>query len=169
MYSFLLKNITNQLNLINYFLTKKLKIFYFNENFFLNEITKFNKFVLNLFDLNRYNFLLFSMLKLFRKNIFKLKIRFFFKKKRIKIVCFLDFKFFNLIDFFKNLKIFIIGLVHINYNILKFDFFIPVIKYLNLVKFFFFSLIFSFYTQYRSSKVISFYKKYNPNFELIKL
>jgi hypothetical protein len=142
---FLIKNITNQLNIINYFLNKKLKIFYFNENFFFNEITKFNKFILNLFDLNKYNFLLFSMLKLFRKNIFKLKIRSFLKKKRIKIICILDPKFFNLIDFFKNLKLFIIGLVPINYNFGKFDFFIPVTKYLDLIKYFFFFLFFFFY------------------------
>lgn len=156
----LIKNITNQLNVITHFLEKNLKVFYFNENFYYNEITKFNKFILNLFDTHRYNFLFFSLLKLFRKNIFKLKIRFFFKKKRIKMVCFLDVKFFNLIDFFKTLKLVIIGLIPINYNPAKFDFFLPVLKYTSLIKFFFTSLIFLLYNFYRTKKINWFYKKY---------
>lgn len=165
-FKFLLKQVTTLFNLFNSFLNKNYNFFIFNFDFLMNDVYSFSKWIYGTKNVIKYDFIFKADLKKFRN--FKWKKRFInlVKKKKVKITFLLDItnnEFF--IDFLKNSKILTVGLVPYNISFLKLDFWFITNNNSYLVKYIFFSYIYSLYNIFLLQKITKFFLYYNRNFK----
>lgn len=164
--SFLLKQLYTIFNLFTVFLYKNYNFFIFNFDFLINDVYAFAKWVYGVKTIYKYNFIFKSNLKNFRNYKWKRKLNLFIKKKRVKITFLLDIynnSFF--VDFLKNSKVITIGLIPQNQTFLKLDFWCISNTNTYLVKYLFFSYIYSIYNTILSIKMFSFFLKYSAYFQ----
>lgn len=163
--NFLLKQITILFNLFISFLQKNYNFFIFNFDFLINDIYAFSKWIYGVKNITKYSFIFKTNLKKFRNFKGKKKFNLLVKKKRVKIAFLLDItnnEFF--VDFLKNSKIITVGLVSQNISFSKLDFWLLTNSNSYLIKYLFFSYLYSLYNIFLIQKVNNLFFYYNRNF-----
>lgn len=164
-FSFLLKQITSLFNLFIMFLSKNYNFFIFNFDFLMNDIYAFSKWIYGVKDTVKYDFIFKTDLKKFRNFKWKKRFNVLVKKKKVKCAFLLDIinnEFF--VDFLKNSKIITIGLIPQNMSFLKLDFWFVTNNNSYMIKYLFFSYIYSIYNISLLQKLNKFFIYYNRNF-----
>ena len=164
-FNFLLKQITSFSHLFNIFLEKNYNFFIFNFDFLINDVYSFSKWIYGVKNVLKYNFIFKTDLKKFRNFKWKKRFNLLVKKKKVKFAFLLDItnnEFF--VDFLKNSKIITIGLISQNISFLKLDFWLITNNNSYLIKYLFFSYIYSIYNINLLQKFNKFFMYYNQNF-----
>ena len=167
-YTHLKKHLYGIFNLLLLYLNKNYSFFMFNFDFLNSDIYSFSKYIYGVKNVLKYQFIFSYDLKKFRSHKWRSRIRFFIKKKRVRLVFLLDVyngSFF--VDFFKKLKLTTVGLVPQSINPSKFDFWLIADSTSYLIKYAFFSYIHSIYNLFLLRRSYYFFKKYNT--QLLKL
>jgi len=163
-FSFLLNQLTILLNLFSNLLLKNYLFFIFNFDFLINDIYSFSKYIFSVKDVLKYKFIFDYDVKKFRNFKWKSRFNFFVKRKKVKIAFLLDvYNDFFFIDYLKTLKIVTVGLIPLNVTHVKLDFWFITNINSYLVKYLFFSYIYSIYNIILSQKMFRFFYVYNKN------
>jgi len=168
--NFFLKQVTVLMNLFITFLSKNYNFFVFNFDFLINDVYSFSKWVYGVKNAVKYDFIFKTDLKKFRNFKWKKRFNMLIKKKKVKIAFLLDTtnnEFF--IDFLKNSKIITVGLVPQNISFFKLDFWLITNTNSYIIKYLFFSYIYSIYNIVLLQKFNRFYLYYNKSFTKVLL
>lgn len=163
---FLMKQLITLFNLFISFLQKNYNFFIFNFDFLINDVYSFSKWMYGVKNVLKYGFIFRCDLKKFRN--FKWKKRFInlTKKKKVKLTFLLDIcnnDFF--VDFLKNSKLITVGLIPQNISFLKLDFWLITNSNSYLVKYLFFSYIYSIYNFILLQRMLKFFIMYNEKLQ----
>lgn len=162
---FLLKQLTAIFNLVTTFLYQNYNFFVFNSDFLINDIYSFSKWVYGVKTVLKYNFIFNYELKKFRNFRWKKKFLVLVKKKKIKLAFLLDmYNNLFLLDFLKNSKLITIGLVPQNQSFSKLDFWCISNTNSYIIKYLYFSYLYSIYNIILLKKSMIFFKQYGNYF-----
>lgn len=163
-FNFLLKELYIVFNLFSNLLAKNYSFFIFNFDFLINDIHSFSKYIFGVKNVLKYSFVFKYDLKKFRNFKWKAKFNFFVKKKKVKLVFLLDiYNGFFFVDYLKTLKIITVGLIPQNMSPTKLDFWFITNSHQYLIKYLFFSYVYSVYNACLSDKMFKFFQVYHKN------
>jgi len=161
-----MKQLVILFNLFITFLQKNYNFFIFNFDFLINDVYSFSKWMYGVKNVLKYSFIFKCDLKKFRN--FKWKKRFITltKKKKVKLTFLLDIcnnEFF--VDFLKNSKLVTVGLIPQNISFFKLDFWLITNSNSYLIKYLFFSYIYSIYNFILLQRMLKFFITYNQKLQ----
>lgn len=164
-YNFLLTQLKVVSSLFNSLLLKNYSFFVFNFDFLVKDFYSFSKMIFGVKNVLKYQFIFTYDLKKFRNFKWKSRFNLFVKKKRVKIVFLLDiYNSYFFVDYLKTLKIITVGLIPQTQSPSSLDFWLICNKRDYIVKYIFFSFIYSLYNLFLNKKVFEFFKLYNRQF-----